>query len=96
MSAFKATQMTPIMRRIQDSPWIQREIEQMETTYEAAKTVLCSTNEEQVRPPGLLLQQEQVMAAAKVGERRAMSSASKVPPKVNVRVKSRFKREHTI
>jgi hypothetical protein len=37
LTSFKQTHMTPIMRRIQDSPWIQREIEQTEATLEAAK-----------------------------------------------------------
>jgi hypothetical protein len=42
LTTFKQTYMTPVMRRIQDSPWIQREIEQTEATHEAAK--LASTH----------------------------------------------------
>jgi hypothetical protein len=46
LTTFKQTYMTPIMRRIQDSPWIQREIEQTEAALEAAK--LASTRS--IRP----------------------------------------------
>ena len=87
MEAFKADYMTPIMRRIQGSPWIQREIEQMESTIEAARQRLSS---DEGNAPGLVLHGDQVKAATQVAERRAKSSASKIS------AKTRFKREHTI
>ena len=84
MRDFKLKYMTPIMRRIQDSPWIQREIEQMESTYEAAGETLSKLQASVVASK---LQQDQVLAAARMAERRAKSSG----PKVSARTKTRFK-----
>ena len=73
MSSFKQSYMTPIMRRIQDSPWIQREIEQMEETLGAAQKALALHNGKE----GLVLQDEQIEETTKVVERRAKSSGAK-------------------
>ena len=61
----------------------------MESALEAAQQAL-STGEGNIA--GLKLHEDQVKAAAKVVERRAKSSGSKIPAKT----KTRFKREHTI
>ncbi len=92
MRGFKAKYMLPIMRRIQASPWIQREIEQMDMTAEAAQEALSKNKDGVGNVASLALQDDQVRAATRVAERRATSSASKVP----ARTKTRLKREHTV
>ena len=61
MRDLKTRYMAPIMRRIQDSPWIQREIEQMESAYETAGQTLSKLEGSVVRSE---LQDDQIKAAA--------------------------------
>ena len=64
--------MIPLMRRIQESPWIRREIEQSEATLEIARLSLARKydGDEMQR----VLKEDQVRGAEMLAERRSKSS----------------------
>lgn len=100
---FRTTFMAPLMRRIQDSPWVRREIEQSEATIDMARLSLHKRYEsgEMKR----ILQEDQLRGAEMLAERRSKSSV--LPGQLGGRTglrasgregkgKTRVRREHTM
>lgn len=102
---FRTTYMAPLMRRIQDSPWVRREIEQSEVIIEMARLSLHKRYEsgEMKR----ILQEDQLRGAEMLAERRSKSSVlpGQLKGQVGLRAgggtgkgksKTRVRREHTL
>ena len=69
---FRATHMLPLLRRIQDSPWVRREIEQLEINIEMARMSLQKKYES--GEIERVLQEDQLRGAEMLAERRSKSS----------------------
>lgn len=102
---FRSTYMAPLMRRIQDSPWVRREIEQSEVTMEMARLSLHKKYEsgEMKR----ILQEDQLRGAEMLAERRSKSSVlpGQLKGQIGLRAsggkgkgksRTRVRREHTL
>ena len=72
MICFRNTYLTPLLRRIQESTWVRREIEQSELSIEMAKTSLAQrySSGEIAR----VLHEDQVRGAEMLADRRSRSS----------------------
>ena len=94
----KEQHMTPILRRIQDSSWVQTEITQMEDALEACNRMNSKPISKVV---GSVVGAEQVKGAEKLAERRSKSSMAmkerrRVMVKAQTRTRTRVRREHTL